>query len=144
MAGKPLPLKALLLRKCGDWAWMKMAALLTGWRDGPNLRCCFKCRADTGDSPWWDASVNASWRGTIFHTLAAFWETRPARSGMHAWPGCHPSVPDIDWMHSSDLGPVVSFLGNVWHEIWISLGGTWDNADPALATLLSMHNAAAR
>ena len=30
------------------------------------------CRADTDQFPWWDASLNATWRGTIFATLADF------------------------------------------------------------------------
>lgn len=143
-AGNPLPHIAIRLRKCGDWQWMKQTCKRTGWRDGPKRRCCWLCLANNSDCPYWDASGNAAWRGTVFRNVADWMAPGPQISGICGAPACVIWYCDVDWMHSSDLGPTVAIWGNIWYEVFASLGGTFKVLDKALGTLIEMHDAAAK
>ena len=143
MAGLPLPMVALLLRKCGDWQWMKQSCALTGWRDGPERRCCYKCKADGKNHLWTDPSLHAAWRETVFGKESAAGMGIP-EEGVWLWPGFHSGLCDIDWMHVADLGVLVVVLGNVFWEVFTHLGGTFANSKMALSRLLNMFASASK
>ena len=66
--------RGCLLRKKGDWCWLKQVDGLTGWSaEGPDGKCCFVRGATRGGAhSCFDASVGASWRVTCGVTHAAY------------------------------------------------------------------------
>ena len=129
-ANSELPVKSLLLKKCGDWQWMKQSLKLCGWKDGPRKRCCWFCLANHDDLPYWDPSPDAAWRPTVFTTMGQWYASNPSITGVFGWPAFTIWTADIDWMHSSDLGPVVSGIrsGSVWGELGIMPIQPWQRS----------------
>ena len=146
LAGKPLPLAAVIQRLFADWQWHKCAYELTGWRDGPTGACCFLCGANCTTHPWTDPRLEATWRGTTstrrtygLHLLLAPTPT----NGIWSWPGLTIEMAEFDWMHTVDLGVTTATLGNIYWELVHELGGSITRNLEACGTLLAMIVAAA-
>ena len=76
--------------------------------------------------------------------MAEWLEAGTQVSGIFRWPGFAPWYADVDWMHSSDFGPLVAFLGNVLWEVATSFGASYNKPTLALARILNMLTAAAK
>ena len=123
-SGRPLRVRAALLRKMGDWAWHKQVLGLTGWRgEGPEKRVCWMCKATLGRvCPCWDFSANARWRNTCID-MANFWASLDSRAAVSAiW--CVPGfiLPYIiaDWMHVCCLGVAQYTAGCIMYEFFFA------------------------
>ena len=69
-AGENMKTRAALLKKKGDWAWLKQLFNLAGWHGGADTNVCWICRATLGGAyPFTDPSVAAAWRGTLVSGL---------------------------------------------------------------------------
>ena len=148
LAGKKLPFRALIQKKCADWSWFKGALSLQGWSVGQgNHRTCFKCCANCGDTPWTDPSMWAKWRKTII-TDMVFWSWvffgGTVASPIFAWPGFRYDMLDADWMHTVDLGVTLVVLGNIFLDFFYHLGGTHREPKQALGLLMSMIKVASK
>lgn len=124
------------LQKRGDWAWMKQIFGLRGWKD--KAGCCWKCLANVTTHPMTDASLHASWRGTMLTTLMFL--TLAAANGDYIspifdWPGWLLEFFQPDFMHCVCLGITQQVLGNILYELFRSLGGTKDNWGDAVGHL---------
>ena len=80
-AGRDLRVRGCLLRKQGDWSWLKQCLGLTGWRgEGEDCRICYRCPAQVdGRFPAYDFSSSASWRRNLFSTSDWWAHARGAR-----------------------------------------------------------------
>ena len=146
LAGRPLGCRGLTVKKRGDWAWMKQACGLCGWKaEGVKGNVCYKCAANCTDMVFTDPSHTALWRDTIV-TRAMFLlaiQMGGACQSICNWPGFDIEVCDIDWMHCGDLGVLVYWLGNfIWHMI-VELGGTFKNNKKQCGQIISMIKLAA-
>ncbi len=64
-AGTTLRMRVAIIQARGDWAWMKQALGLCGWKgEGPEKNMCWRCKANVDN--FRDVSQRASWRGTSY------------------------------------------------------------------------------
>jgi len=124
----------------GDWAYYKATLNLCGWQgEGPDARVCWKCHADFGSVPFYDASLGALWRRTLVthvgHMTGAL-SNDGYISGLFNLPGFKLDFVSADLMHTSDLGCIQYILGNIYWELFVFVGGTRQNPDTALSELL--------
>ena len=69
-AKRKLKTRGCCVQHRADWSWSKVTLNLTGWRDGPEGRCCWKCNASLdGEHGAKDASEHAPWRTTMVKHL---------------------------------------------------------------------------
>ena len=139
LVGRKLCIGGALLAKFGDWAYMKQAVGLTGWRgDGPDRRMCWMCKASfAGAHSCSDFTSGASWRGTRV-AMNSFYADAVFVSALFGILGfvvryCRP-----DWMHVACIGILHDLNRNVMWELFRSLGGTMDNHRNACSKLASM------
>ena len=131
-----------VLQYRGDWAWMKQAFGLTGWKgEGKNGRVCWKCMADKCDHPFTDMALGAAWRRTMI-THAGFLGysllTGSMLSNIFSIPGFQVDYMSFDYMHACDLGIAQYMLGNVLWEVFLQFGGQIQNPKKAVAEILVM------
>ena len=75
MAGKPLLIRAAVIRKYGDWAWFKQALGLQGWRaEGMSKSICWLCAASSILGPLYafNFTAMAGWRAAQLD-MPQFW-----------------------------------------------------------------------
>eukprot|EP00959_Pyramimonas_sp_CCMP1952_P412068 8634739-Pyramimonas_sp.AAC.1 len=144
MAQSGAPLKSIgcLLKKKGDWAWLKELFNLQNWRGGAGYNMCFICGATQGaPHPFTDCSFAASWRTTL-KTHHSFMRSLFAsgKSICPLWnaPGFALESLALDLMHVADLGIVQILLGNVLFEMFKRQGGVVSRPGDGLAKLLTM------
>jgi hypothetical protein len=137
--------RACLLQMRGDWSWMKQAFGLRGWKDAAG--CCYKCLANTTTHPFTDASLYASWRMTLLTTML-FLQKAMANGdyipSVFDWPGFLLEFFHPDFMHCVCLGIVQLVLGNIYFELFESLGGVLNNPNDQIGQLLSCIRLAAK
>ena len=132
-AGTALNARAAAVQIRGDWAWMKQAFNLTGWRrEGIDKDVCWICSANKTSRDFRRADPEAPWRNER-RTHAGFIErtlnTGAFLSGMFDWPGFVLEFVSVDLMHAGDLGVLLYLLGNVYWEFWQYLGGASSNGE---------------
>ena len=112
---------------------------MRGWREGPNLSCCWKCPCDQ-QSLYQDVH-NAPWRNRAY-TQAA-WVLMMMTSAIRkfpllAVPGFIIAYVTADLMHAGDLGVLPIVLGNVLWNMFQKMGGTLKRPTQALANIMNM------
>ena len=86
----------------------------------------------------------AKYIGYATNTLVWVFFAQMYVSAIFSWPGFDITMLEIDWMHTADLGVLVTVLGNCLLEMFFVLGGTFSNPGQALAKLLTMLTACSR
>ena len=117
-----------MLKKKGDWSWLKAVAGLCGWRgEGPDGNCCFVCGATWGGAhSCFDCSLGASWRTTMgmaHSDYVAKLRQRGYVSPLWDIPGFHYCMIALDLMHIGCLGILQYLLGNTLFELFREMGG---------------------
>ena len=144
-AKERFPFGASFLQMRGDWSWMKQVFGLRGWKDAAG--CCFKCMANKSTHPFTDASLLAAWRATLF-TTASFLQMAMANGhyipSVFDWPGFVMEFFHPDFMHCVCLGIVQMILGNIYFELFQSLGGVMTQPQAQLGHLLCCIRLAAK
>jgi len=140
MAKTPLGLLAGVIQSRGDWSWDKSSLGVCGWAgEGPAKRCCWKCPANFTDFNFADFSIFALWRPIRF-VLQDFMRdcllnNKPV-SMLFQLPGFLFEYISGDLMHCGDLGVLQYLLGNVIHELFLSMGGRIKTPEPILADIM--------
>ena len=130
MSGKPIGLCGTVLRKFGDWEWMKNGLGLRGWQGGETtwkLICMF-CAASKLYDPWgYDPSLEAGWRST-FTSGPEFWSqsisSKSYVSPLLLIPGFRLEWVMADWMHVCCLGILPTYVSDCVLPLWECLGGS--------------------
>ena len=117
MAGSPMPYRAAILSKLGDWAWLKACLNLRGWRgQGPDLKCCWLCHAGLKEAcNAYQFDLAADWRHRR-QTMADFSEEllhERFPSGIWSIHGMTITSVRSDWMHVVCLGILQYLQGNI-------------------------------
>ena len=136
------------MRKTGDWSWMKGVLGLTGWKDGPLKRCCFKCEANLTTILCTDIVENALWRMTIL-THATFMAGQIAGGGhiseLYNFDHFDHKFITIDLMHCGDLGVLLYLLGCIYYDLFrYELKGLVTQPTERLQHLVSLIRQASR
>ena len=149
-AGQPLGLHACFIAKYGDWAWLKQALDLRGWRgEGRMGKVCWMCPASlhNPDCYAYDFRAEAPWRSTTT-TMVQFWEEvfeeRRHISPIWSIPGFLTRYCIPDFMHVCCLGILQYLNGNCMWELFIDLGGTESRWKKACGALENMSRVAAK
>ena len=148
MAGQDLNLRALCIRKFGDWAWYTQVLGLRGWRgETADLKCCWTCGAGFNALiNCYDFSQHAEWRQTLV-TQAEFYRelvtTNMFVSKIWTIPGFRLSFVRPDWMHVVDLGIAPTCVGSVLWYCFKALGGSFQNSKKATSKIFNMLKVAA-
>ena len=138
MTGKKYIFRAGLQFFQGDWSFFKNVMKLRGWKEGPNLRCCWKCPCD--HDSMYKCIHNAPWRGRSFTQADWIYEMMTSQKlfPLMAIPGILLCYVTADLMHAGDLGVLPIILGNVIWDIFKNLGGSLKNNTDALACIMNM------
>ena len=117
---------------------MKTALSLNGWSgETEERRVCFVCQASQrATNSFREASSLAAWRGTTatHHQHLQDCAARHIEIS-HIWrlPGVQLEHVSLGFMHVADLGCWQYLLGNCLWEVFITLRGTRNRPDAALA-----------
>ena len=131
------PLRAGVIRKRGDWDWLKQGLGLQGWRDGK--RVCWKC--DCTKDCMRDFGPRAQWKESFFsHTsfLTDMYMTNRFVMPLLRLPGFMIDYVLPDLMHCGDLGVILYALGNTAWELFKKMGGVYHRPDGVLGNLMAM------
>lgn len=150
MKNKDLNIAGLCIRKFADWAWLKQACSLRGWRgEGVEKKCCWMCGAGFNhQANCYDVSPWASWRSSLMNQRKFLEEVMMGdqrhTSGIWQIPGFVIMFIRPDWMHVADLGVSLTCLGNVLWHCFRKLGGSFNSPKRACSALFNMITVAAR
>lgn len=145
---KRMRAKGGVIQKRGDWSWHKSALGMVGWGgEGPDKRCCWKCRANFGSIPFRDFYETALWRATLI-TDAIFKADILAGgayiSELYNLPGFKHEFVTGDLMHTGDLGVLLYLLGIVLWELLVEMGGSMNSSRSQLAYIVSLIKTASK
>ena len=149
MSGNPIGLCGTVLRKFGDWEWMKNGLGLRGWQGETSRKLiCMFCAASKLYDPWaYDPSLEAGWRSTIT-SEPEFWSQNVSSksyvSPLWLIPGFRLEWVKADWMHVFCLGILPICVGNCVLPLWERLGGSRKTPVPACSLLHNLIALAAR
>ena len=134
--GLYLPCKAGVFEKRGDWAWLKQALSLQGWKDGN--RVCFRCPCTKASMR--EFGLSASWRHTIFSHRSFVADLVRANKMMPllGLPGFQCTWIVSDMMHTGCLGVVPLAIGNFLFEIFVDMGGMVSKPEHGMGLLVSL------
>jgi hypothetical protein len=139
----PLTLKACVLHKRADWAWLKQLLELNCWSSSGNI--CWMCNCTRDQMT--DATMQAPWRNTIL-SHAQFvkerFQNRKYNSSLWNLPGFDLSCIKPDLLHVGDLGITQAIVGNIMFELFQLMGGKVTKPHAALGELLNLITLASR
>ena len=145
---KKLRARGGVIQKRGDWSWHKCALGMVGWGgEGPERRCCWKCRANYGSIPFRDFYETALWKATVLSHMLFMADVM--RSGCYLseifnLPGFKHEYITGDLMHTGDLGVLQYLLGIVAWELLVEMGGSMSSCRQQLAYIISLIKTASR
>ena len=133
---------AACIAKCGDWAWQKQILGMRGWRgEEVHKLICWLCNATLFDHDFSSQALKNHIHYGIRHFSASALLQLQFVSAIWSIPGFTLKYIKPDWMHTVCLGILLAYEGNCMWEMFVSLGGSFNNHLGPCSVLLNMAKA---